>query len=194
MAVKRNNRSPDELTIMLVQVKGGSARVTKEEIARLRRATTGLQVLGMWLRSLLRPCGLKGRWIDRPHQVRWLRNTMFDESAYRAFFRQLTGTILTSIRSRLPSNSWEGRSVVLRAPTGAGKTWSVLVPFFYPDWQRRPARLIYALPLRTLAQGIYREARETARRLGSAHRGAGGRTWSREGVAVCHAADWRTAG
>ena len=44
VAVKRNNRSPDELTIMLVQVKGGSARVTKEEIARLRRATTRLQV------------------------------------------------------------------------------------------------------------------------------------------------------
>ena len=60
----------------------------------------------------------------------------------------------------------EGRSIVLRAPTGAGKTWSVVVPFFYPDWQRRPARLIYALPLRTLAQGIYREARETARQLG----------------------------
>ncbi|HEY7319235.1 MAG TPA: hypothetical protein VIE89_16845 [Candidatus Binatia bacterium] len=43
VAVKRNNRSPDELTVMLVQVKGGSARVTKEEIARLRRAATRLQ-------------------------------------------------------------------------------------------------------------------------------------------------------
>jgi len=30
VAVKRNNRSPDELTIMLVQVKGGSARVTSQ--------------------------------------------------------------------------------------------------------------------------------------------------------------------
>jgi hypothetical protein len=44
VAVKRDNRSPDELTIMLIQVKGGSARVTKEEIARLRRAATRLQV------------------------------------------------------------------------------------------------------------------------------------------------------
>ena len=32
VAVKRNNRSPDELTIMLVQVKGGRARATKEEL------------------------------------------------------------------------------------------------------------------------------------------------------------------
>jgi hypothetical protein len=30
VAVKRNNRSPDELTVMLVQVKGGTARVTQE--------------------------------------------------------------------------------------------------------------------------------------------------------------------
>jgi hypothetical protein len=44
VAVKRNNRSPDELTIMLVQVKGGSARVTKDELLRLRRAARRLQV------------------------------------------------------------------------------------------------------------------------------------------------------
>jgi hypothetical protein len=44
VAVKRNNRSPDELTIMLVQVKGGSARVMKEEVTRLRRAANRLKV------------------------------------------------------------------------------------------------------------------------------------------------------
>ena len=44
VAVKRNNRSPDELTIMLVQVKGGSARITKEELARLRKAVKRAQV------------------------------------------------------------------------------------------------------------------------------------------------------
>jgi hypothetical protein len=44
VAVKRNNRSPDELTIMLVQVKGGSAKVTNEEISRLRRAASRLRV------------------------------------------------------------------------------------------------------------------------------------------------------
>jgi hypothetical protein len=44
VAIKRNNRSPDELTVMLVQVKGGSARVTKDELSRLRQATKRLQV------------------------------------------------------------------------------------------------------------------------------------------------------
>jgi len=43
----------------------------------------------------------------------------------------------------------------------------VLAPFLSTDgWTARPARIIYALPLRTLAQGIYREAREAASRLG----------------------------
>ena len=38
VAVRRNNRRPDELTVMLVQVKGGSARVKREEQNRLRQA------------------------------------------------------------------------------------------------------------------------------------------------------------
>jgi hypothetical protein len=44
VAVKRDNRSPDELTIMLVQVKGGSARVTKDELSRPRRAAKRVPV------------------------------------------------------------------------------------------------------------------------------------------------------
>lgn len=56
--------------------------------------------------------------------------------------------------------------MLLRAPTGAGKTWAVLAPFFFEGWRRRPSRLIYALPLRTLAQGVYREALDAARKLG----------------------------
>jgi CRISPR-associated endonuclease/helicase Cas3 len=36
----------------------------------------------------------------------------------------------------------------------------VLVPFVCGGWQYRPAKLIYVLPLRTLAESIYREARE----------------------------------
>ncbi|MFI5398651.1 MAG: hypothetical protein ACHQ9S_24245 [Candidatus Binatia bacterium] len=39
VAIKRNNRAPDELTVMLVQVKGGTARVTPLELKRLRAAT-----------------------------------------------------------------------------------------------------------------------------------------------------------
>lgn len=55
-----------------------------------------------------------------------------------------------------------GENLVLRAPTGCGKTLSVLVPFLEGWEQRRWRRLIYALPLRTLANGIYEEACKVA--------------------------------
>jgi CRISPR-associated endonuclease/helicase Cas3 len=61
---------------------------------------------------------------------------------------------------------FEGRNLVVRAPTGAGKTWAVLAPFLCGGWTAQPARLIYALPLRSLANGIYREAREAAGKIG----------------------------
>ena len=41
---RRNNRSPDDLTVMLVHVKGGSARVTAEEIGGLRVAARKLKI------------------------------------------------------------------------------------------------------------------------------------------------------
>jgi hypothetical protein len=45
VAVRRNNRRPDELTVMLVQVKGGSARVKREEQNRLRQAAGLVRLL-----------------------------------------------------------------------------------------------------------------------------------------------------
>jgi CRISPR-associated endonuclease/helicase Cas3 len=74
---------------------------------------------------------------------------MFDESAYRKFFRQSTKRDAHEYQVKVARRLIEGESVVLRAPTGAGKTWSVLMPFFYSAWEHRPARVIYALPLRT---------------------------------------------
>lgn len=44
VAVKRNNRKPDQLEIMLVQVKGGKGRITSDEIKRLRNARRKLKV------------------------------------------------------------------------------------------------------------------------------------------------------
>lgn len=44
VSVKRNNRAPDELTVMLVQVKGGAARVTPLELIRLCAAAKRVRV------------------------------------------------------------------------------------------------------------------------------------------------------
>lgn len=91
----------------------------------------------------------------------------WSDAAYEAFFREVNGgrspyPYQAEVARRLAA----GENVMLGAPTGAGKTLAVLTPFFYHGWHPRPYRLIYALPLRTLAQSIYREARELARRVG----------------------------
>jgi CRISPR-associated endonuclease/helicase Cas3 len=93
----------------------------------------------------------------------------FSEEEYRTFFQSLTGNAPFDYQVKVARLLLEEKNIVLRAPTGAGKTWAVLAPFLFLDRQRLPgcpARLIYALPLRTLAQGVYRGAQEAARQLG----------------------------
>ncbi len=92
----------------------------------------------------------------------------FSDSYYSDFFSRLTEREPYRYQLKVARLLTQGKNIVLRAPTGAGKTWAVLVPFFYRNWTVRPARLIYALPLRTLAQGIYRQALEAAQKRGLA--------------------------
>jgi len=94
---------------------------------------------------------------------------IFDREVYHTFFQALSGHAPFDYQVKVARLLLEGKNIVLRAPTGAGKTWAILAPFFFFDREKLPgcpARLIYALPLRTLAQGVYREAREAARQLG----------------------------
>ncbi|MGC7847225.1 CRISPR-associated helicase Cas3' [Desulforudis sp. 1088] len=51
----------------------------------------------------------------------------------------------------------DGRSVILRAPTGGGKTWAALLPFLYARHVGEPIsdRVLYALPLRSLASQLH---------------------------------------
>lgn len=62
----------------------------------------------------------------------------------------------------------DGQSVILRAPTGAGKTWAVLLPFLFAKRNGRPIadRVLYALPLRSLASQLYSSTLESCRRTG----------------------------
>jgi CRISPR-associated endonuclease/helicase Cas3 len=50
-----------------------------------------------------------------------------------------------------------GHSVILRVPTGAGKTWAAVAPFVYSltVGPRIADRLLYALPLRSLASSLH---------------------------------------
>jgi len=89
-----------------------------------------------------------------------------DEQHYRDFFRRVTDHDPFDYQIEVARVLFKSGNVVLRAPTGAGKTWSVIVPFLFSGWVGAPSRLIYALPLRTLAQGIYYEAQQAAARAG----------------------------
>ncbi|MDO8589505.1 MAG: CRISPR-associated helicase Cas3' [Armatimonadota bacterium] len=55
-----------------------------------------------------------------------------------------------------------GHNIVLRVPTGCGKTWAAVLPFLLPEhWKAPPHRLIYVLPLRTLIDSVADLLRET---------------------------------
>jgi len=60
---------------------------------------------------------------------------------------------------------FEGKSVILRAPTGSGKTFAALFPYLYAlcGNVEFPRQLIYSLPLRVLANSLYTTAKEIAK-------------------------------
>jgi len=91
----------------------------------------------------------------------------WSDEAYRLYFREVNGFDPHPYQVDVARRLAAGENVMLGAPTGAGKTLTVLTPFLYEGWRPRPQRLIYALPLRTLAQSIYREAWDLARRTGN---------------------------
>src|SRR5437763_16778548 len=55
------------------------------------------------------------------------------------------------------------RHVVVRAPTGAGKTLAVLAPFLLGRKRIGVRGLIYVLPLRSLVEAVFQEAWALAR-------------------------------
>jgi CRISPR-associated endonuclease/helicase Cas3 len=60
---------------------------------------------------------------------------------------------------------YQGEPVLLRAPTGSGKTEAVVLPFLDFGGQAIPGRLLYALPLRSLANQVADRIEEYARKL-----------------------------
>ena len=65
-----------------------------------------------------------------------------------------------------------GKNVVLRAPTGAGKTEAALGPYLLARRQGRkdyPLRCIIASPMRTLAKDLFERVEAAAKRLNKAH-------------------------
>jgi CRISPR-associated endonuclease/helicase Cas3 len=76
---------------------------------------------------------------------------------YDEFFEALTGFPPFLYQKRLSDMLFAGQSVILRAPTGAGKTWASVAPFLYSLETGTPIAdsLIYTLPLRSLASSLH---------------------------------------
>lgn len=77
---------------------------------------------------------------------------------YENFYKEITGFLPYSFQSKVAKSLYSGKNVILTVPTGAGKTWASVLPFLYAQHTRRsdfPQKMIYSLPLRTLANSIY---------------------------------------
>lgn len=71
-------------------------------------------------------------------------------------------------QKRIAEAALQGNNIIISAPTGAGKTWAALLPFLYSKIIGRPFsdRLIYSLPMRTLATSLYESTVSSCRRAG----------------------------
>lgn len=67
----------------------------------------------------------------------------------------------------------EGRSIILQAPTGAGKTRAALAPFIEPFWNEAatfPKQCLYSVPMRVLVNQFFEEYDKTAATYRRVHR------------------------
>jgi CRISPR-associated endonuclease/helicase Cas3 len=76
----------------------------------------------------------------------------------KEFYRTITGFAPYQYQLKVADLLLSGKNVILTVPTGAGKTWSSVLPFLYAQQTGKyefPQKMIYSLPLRTLANSIY---------------------------------------
>ncbi len=74
------------------------------------------------------------------------------------FFQAFTGFAPYQYQLKVADLLLSGKNVILTVPTGAGKTWASVLPFLYAQQTGKrefPQKMIYSLPLRTLANSIY---------------------------------------
>lgn len=84
----------------------------------------------------------------------------------REFFKNKLGYYPYDYQLKVMETLLAGQNVILSVPTGAGKTWASIMPFLFalenPD-VHFPKKMIYSLPLRTLANSIYEDVSEVVK-------------------------------
>lgn len=77
---------------------------------------------------------------------------------YSLFYKSITGFDPYGYQLKVSELLLSGKNVILNVPTGAGKTWASIIPFLHAEQTKLvdfPQKMIYSLPLRTLANSIY---------------------------------------
>ena len=77
-------------------------------------------------------------------------------------FKRVTGFSPYDFQREAVENLLEGYSLIVRAPTGAGKSEMVLIPFISEVNESLPSQLIYSLPNRTLVESLGNRAKRYA--------------------------------
>ncbi|WP_461639220.1 CRISPR-associated helicase Cas3' [Labilibaculum euxinus] len=77
---------------------------------------------------------------------------------FNDYTKIITGYEPYSYQKKVSELLLAGKNVILSVPTGAGKTWAATLPFLYAKeigLENFPQKMIYSLPLRTLANSVY---------------------------------------
>lgn len=83
---------------------------------------------------------------------------------YQDFYKNITDFEPYQYQIKVAELLLEGKNVILSVPTGAGKTWASIMPFLYAKQNNRtnfPQKMIYSLPLLTLANSIHIDIEKT---------------------------------
>lgn len=81
-------------------------------------------------------------------------------NSYLQFYNTICGFSPYIYQTEVANLLLSGKNVILSVPTGAGKTWASVMPFLYAkenNVDNFPQKMIYSLPLRTLANSIYND-------------------------------------
>lgn len=75
------------------------------------------------------------------------------------FFKEITGFTPYNFQIEAMHSILDGKSIILRAPTGSGKSETCLIPFLYLTYQnlvgkKFPSQMIYSLPIRVLVENL----------------------------------------
>lgn len=81
-------------------------------------------------------------------------------------FRDIFNQNARPFQLRVANHLLNGKSVILRAPTGSGKTFTALFPYMYAVRHDIgfPRQLLYSLPLRVLANSLCKTTKEVAKK------------------------------